>query len=38
MKEEWEFLGDLVAFWRRLVRIRAIQLEAGLTEKEIGIS
>ena len=24
-----DFLGDLVAFWRELVRIRAIQLEAG---------
>jgi len=26
----WGFLGHLVAFWRRLGRMRAIQLEAGL--------
>jgi len=34
----WCGMGNLVAFWRGLVRIRAIQLEAGVNEKEIRIS
>ena len=34
----WLIFRDLVAFWRELVRMRGIQLEAGVTEKEIRIS